>query len=82
MISAENWRQIYVPVGFAHGFITLEAHTEVVYKVTNYYSPPDERGIRWNDPALGIDWGLTPAEATLTQRDAGHPLLAEATDFF
>jgi dTDP-4-dehydrorhamnose 3,5-epimerase len=82
VISAENWRQIFVPVGFAHGFATLEPNTEVVYKVTTYYSPTDERGIRWNDPALGIAWGVDEAAAVLSPRDRQHPILADATDLF
>ena len=82
VISAGNWKQIYVPVGFAHGFVTLEANTEVIYKVTTYYAPNDERGIRWNDPALGIDWGISESQAILSDRDRKHPLLAEQTDLF
>ena len=82
VISAENWQQIYVPQGFAHGFVTLEPNTEVLYKVTNYYSPKDERGIRWNDPALRIDWGIDESAATLSDRDRKHPPLAEQPDLF
>ncbi len=82
VISAENWRQIYVPIGFAHGFVTLEPNTEVIYKVTNYYSPTHERGIRWNDAALGIDWGVNEAEAVLSQRDTLHPGFQEIKELF
>jgi dTDP-4-dehydrorhamnose 3,5-epimerase len=82
VISAENWRQVYIPVGFAHGFVTLEANTEVLYKVTADYSPAHERGIRWNDPALGIAWGIDESRAVLSDRDRMHPMLAEATDLF
>ena len=82
VISAANWRQILIPIGFAHGFVTLEANTEVIYKLSNYYSPGHERGIRWNDPQLGIAWGVEPAHAVLSKRDAEHPLLKDATDLF
>ena len=82
LVSAENWRQVYVPVGFAHGFVTLEPNTEVLYKVTTFYSPQHERGVRWNDPALGIDWGLNPTEAILSDRDRRHPFLKDAQDLF
>jgi dTDP-4-dehydrorhamnose 3,5-epimerase len=82
VLSAENWRQMFVPVGFAHGFVTLEPNTEVVYKVTTYYAPQDERGIRWNDPALGIAWGVDEASAVLSPRDRAHPLFADVTDLF
>src|SRR4051812_6133352 len=82
LLSAENWRQIFVPVGFAHGFVTLEPNTEVIYKVSNYYSPGHERGIRWNDPKLGIDWGITDDVAVLSARDREHPMLADARDLF
>lgn len=82
VISAENWREILVPIGFAHGFVTLEPNTEVIYKVSNYYSPAHERGIRWNDPALGIEWGISPEHAVLSKRDTEHPMLKDATDLF
>ena len=82
VLSAENWHQIYIPAGFAHGFVTLEANTEVLYKVTGYYSPEHERGVRWNDPALGIDWGVDEASAVLSARDTRHPPLADVKDLF
>jgi len=82
VISAENWRQIFVPIGFAHGFVTLEPNTEVLYKVSNYYSPKDERGILWNDPALRIDWGIDASTAVTSEKDRKYPTLAAATDLF
>ncbi|HEX8524383.1 MAG TPA: dTDP-4-dehydrorhamnose 3,5-epimerase [Tepidisphaeraceae bacterium] len=82
VISAENWRQILVPIGFAHGFVTLEGNTEVVYKVSNYYSPAHERGIRWNDPGLGIEWGVSAEQAVLSKRDMEHPVLGDVVDMF
>lgn len=82
VVSAENWRQIWVPPGFAHGYVTLEPNTEVIYKVTNYYSPTHERGIRWDDPALGIDWGIDTTAAVLSSRDTGHPTINDAADLF
>jgi dTDP-4-dehydrorhamnose 3,5-epimerase len=82
ILSAENWHQIFVPIGFAHGFTTLEPNTEVLYKVTTYYSPQHERGIRWNDPKLGIDWGIDGSRATLSKRDTEHPMFADAKDLF
>ncbi len=82
MLSEENWKQMFVPAGFAHGFATLEPNTEVLYKVTNYYSPSHERGVRWSDPKLGIDWRVTEGAAVLSERDRTHPVLAESTDLF
>jgi dTDP-4-dehydrorhamnose 3,5-epimerase len=82
VLSAENWHQIFVPAGFAHGFVTLEPNTEVLYKVSTYYSPTHERGIRWNDPKLGINWGIAESAAVLSQRDREHPMLADAKDLF
>jgi len=73
-LSAGEWNQILVPAGFAHGFMTLEPDTEVIYKVSNYYAPECDKGLLWNDPALGIDW---PAgEAVLSDKDKKQPLLA------
>jgi dTDP-4-dehydrorhamnose 3,5-epimerase len=82
VISAENWRQMYIPQGFAHGFVTLEPDTQVLYKVSHVYSPQHERGILWNDPTIGIDWGISPGDAVLSERDRHHPLLADQNDLF
>jgi dTDP-4-dehydrorhamnose 3,5-epimerase len=82
VISAENWAQIWVPPGFAHGYVTLQEHTEVIYKVTNLYAPALDRGIRWNDPALAIDWGVDERAAILSDKDVRQPLLADASDLF
>jgi dTDP-4-dehydrorhamnose 3,5-epimerase len=82
VLSADNWRQIYIPAGFAHGFRTLEPNTEVIYKVTSFYSPEHDRGVRWNDPAIGIDWGIAEDAAVLSERDRRHPLLADAAELF
>ncbi len=72
-LSAEALELFWVPPGFAHGFVTLEDDTEVTYKTTAYYSPEDEVGIAWNDPLLGIDWGVSDAGAVLTDRDRAQP---------
>jgi len=82
IISAEEWNQFLVPVGFAHGFCTLEPDTEVIYKVDNDYAPECDRGLRWNDPALGIAWPVEEARATLSAKDRQHPLLHELKDLF
>ncbi len=71
-LSAEGGEQAFVPGAFAHGFVTLEPDTVVLYKVTNYYSHAHERGIAWDDPTLGIDWGLE-GEPFLSDRDRRHP---------
>jgi len=82
VLSAENWRQMWVPPGFAHGFCTLEPDTEVLYKVDAYYDPKAERGIAWDDPALGIGWPVTAAEAVLSDKDRRLPALAELPRYF
>ena len=74
--------QIFVPTGFAHGFVTLQPNTEVLYKVSTYYSPSHERGIRFSDPKLAIDWGIDAESAILSSRDRDHPTLADAKDLF
>ena len=76
VLSAEKWNQLYVPEGFAHGFVTLEDNTEVSYKVSGAYSPEHERSIRWDDPAIGIDWPISVAP-TLSPKDETAPLLAD-----
>lgn len=81
-LTAERGEQIYVPKGFAHGFVTLEDGCEVAYKVTNYYSAEHDRGIRWSDPALGIDWGIVEANATVSPKDAVAPMLADIPEYF
>lgn len=81
-LSAENWRQLLVPVGFAHGFVTLEPDTEVIYKVSAPYAPEHDRGLAFDDPALGIDWGLSAERLTLSDKDRRHPRLAELPRYF
>lgn len=81
-VSAELWNCVFVPIGFAHGFCTLEPDTEVVYKVSNYYSPAHDAGVRWNDPALEIAWPVSEREAILADKDRLHPLLADLPDLF
>jgi dTDP-4-dehydrorhamnose 3,5-epimerase len=76
-LSAANWRQLLVPVGFAHGFCTLEPDCEVLYKVTNVYSPAHDKGLAFDDPALGIDWGVDLSKAVLSDKDRKHPRLAD-----
>lgn len=72
-LSAENWRQLYVPPGFAHGYCTLTEDTEVLYKVSAPYSPAHEGGLLWNDPDLAISWPIDAADAILTDRDRRWP---------
>lgn len=70
-LSAENRRMLYVPRGFAHGFVTLADDTEALYFVDEFYAPELERGVRWNDPRFGIRWPVEPR--VLSDKDAGHP---------
>jgi dTDP-4-dehydrorhamnose 3,5-epimerase len=81
-LSAEEWNQLFVPKGFAHGYCTLEANTEVLYKVSEYYHPECDRGIAWNDPELNIAWPFPPEDSILSHKDRGLPLLSEAGELF
>jgi len=81
-LNAQSGLQLLVPVGFAHGFCTLEPNTEVLYKVTANYSAAHDRGLAWDDPALGIDWPVDAANAILSDRDTKHPRLADLSVCF
>jgi dTDP-4-dehydrorhamnose 3,5-epimerase len=82
VLSATDWNQIFIPEGFAHGYCTLEPNTEVLYKVSAYYSAEHDRGLLWNDPALGIAWPVGADEALLSDKDGKHPVLSHLPAFF
>jgi dTDP-4-dehydrorhamnose 3,5-epimerase len=80
-LSFENGRQLMIPAGFLHGFATREPDTEIIYKCTDYYSPTADGAVRFDDPQIGIDWGLT-GDAILSDKDAAAPRLADLTTPF
>jgi dTDP-4-dehydrorhamnose 3,5-epimerase len=82
VLSAENWHQLWVPKGFAHGFCTLEPDTEVVYKVSDLYAPECDKGLAWDDPSLKIDWPVTREAAILADKDRRYPKLADLPAYF
>ena len=76
-LSAENSKQLFVPRGFGHGFITLTDNVEIIYKADNFYSPEHDAGILWSDPEIGIDWGTE--QPILSEKDKTLPLLKGIT---
>jgi dTDP-4-dehydrorhamnose 3,5-epimerase len=79
-LDEQSMRELYVPVGFAHGFCVLSDVADVIYKQSAYYDPAVERGIAWNDPDVGIEWPLALEELTVSERDAAAPRLSEIAD--
>ena len=82
VLSAQEWNQLFVPKGFAHGFLTLEDDCEVLYKVSAHYAPEHERTIRFDDPAIGIDWPIEANAISLSDKDRSAPLLADMDELF
>ena len=81
-LSGENHRQLFIPRGFAHGFAVLSEEALFQYKCDNYYAPQSEGAVAWNDPQIGIDWRLDPANVLLSEKDSRHPRLDEAPELF
>ena len=81
-LTEENHRQLFIPRGFAHGFSVLSEEVVFQYKCDNLYAPQSEGAIAWNDPEIGIDWGLKAEDVLLSAKDAAHPLLSEAEELF
>lgn len=80
-LSVEKWNQIFVPRGFAHGFVTLQPDTEVVYKVSEFYAPEHDRAIRFDDPDIAIGWPVEASEIQVSDKDAAAPRLRDAEIF-
>lgn len=81
-LSFENGKQLLIPAGFLHGFVTLEPDTEIIYKCTDYYAPECDGAVRFDDPDIGIDWGVDTRGAVLSDKDAAAPLLRDITSPF
>lgn len=79
-LSAENKKQLLIPRGLGHGFVTLTDHVEFLYKADNYYAPEADGGIRWNDPDIGVEWGFT--DPILSEKDKKNPFLKDAGILF
>jgi dTDP-4-dehydrorhamnose 3,5-epimerase len=80
-LSEDNKRQLFIPRGFAHGFLVLSDEAVFTYKVDNPYAPQAEAGIRWNDPELSIEWPIDPAQVLTSEKDLKQPLLKDAEVF-
>lgn len=80
-LSEDNRRQLYVPIGFAHGFCSVSERADVLYKVTDFYDPASERTLLWNDPVLDIEWPVSAEEAVVSEKDRRGLRLAEAEVF-
>ncbi len=80
-LSGENHRQLFIPKGFAHGYVVLEDDTVFQYKCDEFYHPASEGGIAWNDPQIGIEWPLAESEIILSDKDRKHPTLKELCEF-
>ena len=81
-LSEENHRQFFIPRGFAHGFVVLSEEVIFQYKCDDFYAPQCEGAIAWNDPDLGIDWGIPVEDVILSEKDKNHPMLKDAVDLF
>ena len=81
-LTFENAKQLFIPKGFLHGFATREPDTEIIYKCSDYYAPACDGAVRYDDPAIGIDWGLGKQEAVLSGKDAAAPLLSQIDNPF
>ena len=81
-LTPENGRQLWIPAGFAHGFCTLKPDTVINYKVTAYYSAEHDKGLAWNDPAIGIEWPSVADPETLSAKDRAQPRLADLPEYF
>ena len=80
-LSGDNHRQMFIPKGFAHGYVVLEDDTVFQYKCDEYYHPEAEGGIAWNDPQIGIEWPIAEGEVILSEKDKNRPLLSELCEF-
>jgi dTDP-4-dehydrorhamnose 3,5-epimerase len=82
VLTAEDNNQLWIPVGFGHAFCTLEPNSVIGYRVSDYYSPENDRGVAWNDPQIAVDWPTLADQATLSVKDREQPLLAELPAYF
>lgn len=82
ILTPQNGKQLWIPPGFAHGFCSIEPDTVICYKVTDYYSAECDKGLRWDDPAIGIVWPDAADAETLSPKDRQQPLLADLPDYF